>query len=63
MSSKNINFNFEEFVEIFNSQGKPAAEKYTKETYGIAYNVVQRRLVKDTSYAFDRSNKKYIILK
>lgn len=61
MSSKNININFEELVEIYNTKGKPAAEQYTEETYGIAYNVVQRRLVKETSYAFDRGNKRYII--
>lgn len=62
MSSKNININFEEFVEVFNTKGKPTAERYTEETYGIAYNVVQRRLVKETSYAFDRANRMYIIV-
>lgn len=62
MSSKNININFEEFVEVFNTKGKPTAERYTEETYGIAYNVVQRRLVKETSYAFDRANRRYIIV-
>ncbi|NFN86774.1 hypothetical protein FDF31_11345 [Clostridium sporogenes] len=62
MSSKNININFEELVEIFNNKGKPTAEKYVQETYGIAYNVVQRRLVKETSYAFDRANRRYAIL-
>ncbi|MEL7596611.1 MAG: hypothetical protein AAGU01_00260 [Clostridiaceae bacterium] len=62
MSSKNIKINFEEFVEVFNTKGKPTAEKYTEDTYGIAYNVVQRRLVKETSYSFDRANRKYIIV-
>lgn len=62
MSSKNIKINFEEFVEVFKAKGKPTAEKYTEDTYGIAYNVVQRRLVKETSYSFDRANRKYIIV-
>lgn len=62
MSSKNINIDFGEFVEVFNNQGKPTAERYIEDTYGIAYNVAQRRLVKETSYAFDRSNRKYIIV-
>lgn len=57
-SSKNINIDFGEFVEVFNNQGKPTAEKYIEDTYGIAYNVAQRRL----SYAFDRANRKYIIV-
>lgn len=61
MSSKDININFEELVEIYNAKGKPAAEQYTEDTYGISYNIVQRRLVNETSYAFDRGNKKYIV--
>jgi hypothetical protein len=61
VSSNDINIDFDKLVEVFNNDGRPAAEKFIEDTYGIAYNIVQRRLTKETSYVYNRAIRKYVV--
>lgn len=61
MSSNDINIDFDKLVEVFNNDGRPAAERFIEDTYGVAYNIVQRRLTKETGYVYNRAIRKYIV--
>lgn len=61
VSSNDINIDFNKLVEVFNNDGRPAAEKFIEGTYGVAYNIVQRRLTKETSYVYNRAIRKYVV--
>jgi len=61
MSSNDINIDFDKLVEVFNNDGRPAAERFIEDTYGVAYNIVQRRLTKETNYTYNRAIRKYVM--
>lgn len=54
-----IDIDFEKVIEIFNNSGKASAKEYVKETYGVKYDFVQRQIYRHTSYAFNKSTRKY----
>ncbi len=51
--------NFEKLIEIFNRDGKEAAITFVEDTYGTTYEVIQRRIKKETNYFYNRNTKKY----
>lgn len=56
MSGKRIaagSIDFKVFVDIFNIQGKKAAEKHVADTYGVRYDTIVKRLRWDSEYIFD----------
>lgn len=57
MGEKNIDF--EKLIEVFNRDGKVAAESFVENTYGRSYAVVQRQIKKETNYFFNRNTRKY----
>jgi len=59
MTSKDIEIDFDKLVEIFNTNGKTSAKEYIEDTYGEKYELIQRRLTKETSYFFNRNTRKY----
>lgn len=55
----NINVDFSEFVNLFNTQGKEAARLFAREKYNRSFEYVQRRLHHESEFYFDRVTKKY----
>jgi len=59
MSIKDIQIDFEKIIDIFNNEGKSSASNFVKETYGVPYATIQRRIVKESKYRFNRNIRKY----
>ena len=57
--AKEINIDFDEFVHIFNIEGKEKAKEFAGTKYNRSYEYVQRRLYKESNYYFDRGEKRY----
>jgi len=52
---------FKVFVDIFNIQGKKAAQKHVSDTYGVRYDTIVKRLRRDSEYIFDQSRDRYVL--
>jgi len=50
---------FDQFVEIYNSQGKDAAIEYVAQKCNMDYVLFQRNMRKQSTYVYDRSTKKF----
>lgn len=53
------NAHFDQYVEIFNSQGKAAAIDYITREYKMDHSAFQRKLRIKSNYVYDRGAKKY----
>lgn len=53
------NTHFDQYVEIFNSQGKPAAIEYITHEHNMDHLAFQRKLRIKSNYVYDRGAKKY----
>lgn len=51
--------NYDEFIEIYNNQGRQAAQAYVANECGVDYATFQRRMRNGTSYVFNRSTRKF----
>jgi hypothetical protein len=57
---KNLtNTHFDQYVELYNSQGKGAAIKYITQECNMNYLAFQRKLRNNSNYVYYRSAKKY----
>lgn len=57
---KNLtNTHFDQYVELFNSQGKGAAIEYITQECNMDYLAFQRKLRNKSNYIYDRGAKKY----
>ncbi|WP_040412181.1 hypothetical protein [Desulfosporosinus sp. OT] len=57
---KNLaNTHFDQYVELFNSQGKVAAIEYITQECNMDYLAFQRKLRSKSNYVYDRGAKKY----
>jgi hypothetical protein len=57
---KNLNnTHFDQYVELFNSQGKVAAIEYITQECDMNYLAFQRKLRSKSNYVYDRRTKKY----
>jgi len=57
---KNLNnTHFDQYVELFNSQGKEAAIEYVVQECNTDYLAFQRKLRNKSNYVYDRRAKKY----
>lgn len=56
-----INIDFDQFVKIFNEDGKEAAEAFVITEYKSSYPVIQRKLRKESNYFFNKNTRKYEI--
>lgn len=50
---------YENFVEVYNQQGKSEAIKLANDLYGLNFLQIKRRLEKDTDYRYDRPSGEY----
>lgn len=50
---------YDKYVEIYNDQGTSAAHDYVVNECGVKYDLFQRKMRRDTDYAFNKSIKKY----
>jgi hypothetical protein len=57
--AKDIIIDFDEFVNVFNIDGKEKAKAFADAKYNRSYEYVQRKLHKESEYYFDRSEKRY----
>lgn len=57
MNYKDIDF--EEIIQMFNSEGKEATKRYVETTYNTSYPNIQRRFKEETNYYYNRNTKKY----
>lgn len=57
--AKDIIIDFDEFVNVFNIEGKEKAKEFADAKYNRSYEYVQRRLHKESEYYFDRGEKRY----
>ena len=54
-----IQINFDEFINVFNENGKKAAILFASEKYNMSFDRVQRRIASYSNYRFDSSTRKY----
>lgn len=57
--AKDIIIDFDEFVHIFNIEGKEKATEFAGTRYNRCYEYIRRRLYRESEYYFDKSEKKY----
>ena len=57
--ARDINIDFDEFVQVFNIEGKEKAKAFADTKYNRSYEYVQRRLYRESHYYFDRADKRY----
>ena len=50
---------YDKYLEIYNDQGTSAAHDYVVNECGVKYDLFQRKMRRDTDYAFNKSIKKY----
>lgn len=58
-NSKNIDIDFDKLVDVFNRNGRVAAEEYVKNSYDIEYYLAIRKLTHETGYRYNKSSRKY----
>lgn len=56
---KNIEIDFDEFVNTFNEKGKSEAALLSRKKYDFSFQQVRRRLLKLTDYCYDSSQRIY----
>lgn len=50
---------YDEFVNIFNTEGKEHAKRFVEEKYGGCYERIQRIVSKESKYFYNRNLRKY----
>lgn len=53
--------NYDNYVEIYNKQGRQAAQEYVINECSLDYAAFQRKMRSETAYTFNRSTKKFEI--
>lgn len=56
---KNIDIDYQRVVEVFNENGKTAAQDFVENTYDIKFDILSRKLLKENGYFFNRSSRRY----
>lgn len=56
---KHTKVDFDQFVKVFNEEGKSAAIKFIEVEYDSSYPVIQRKLRKESNYMFNKNTRKY----
>ncbi|WP_025434675.1 hypothetical protein [Peptoclostridium acidaminophilum] len=51
--------NYDNYVEIYNKQGRQAAQEYVINECGLDYPAFQRKMRNESMYTFNRSTKKF----
>jgi len=51
--------NYDNYVEIYNKQGRQAAQEYVINECGLDYAAFQRKMRSETAFTFNRSTKKF----
>lgn len=59
MKSNLNNKNYDRFIEIYNNQGRHAAQTYVADECGINFGTFLGKLRSETSYIFNRGKKRY----